>query len=715
MKKEIWLLALGHQQLVLARYQAGDEVSLGDWWREDLPAETDEAILAAAGQLWQQAGQEAGSGKKATIFLVSPFWIKADGNLLESKKALLANLSRRFHLQPLGFLLADEVLIRHYQQERGQTPSFISVAVDNPSEISLIHLGKIKSRLRLEVGNDEKWPEQLEKVLGQLDYPGMFPPHFVFWGWQEEKFAGLRQECEQYVWTGRRDSLFLQIPQFDFLTWPQFLQTFAPVLAERLADQDEVSEPAGEEKQAEVTPVEPLTLELPAGFSHDDLALQEKPALAEEPAEEVGEPARDVDEAAGAELPSAAPKPESPPAAVPTAAVSRLAFLREFSWPRLAPRQWLGWGHHALATLAQFGLLTPLLITLGFFLLLLAANGWYFRRTLTIILTPQVVTVEKTLAANELPRQTISVELSESGQVPTTGQTTVGEKALGTVVIFNRLSHPLLLSSGTHLEATNGLTFALRESVKVASKTADLNTGVDKLGRAEASVVATKFGPEYNLPRDTIFKVDDYSQNECVARAKDDFSGGSNRQVPAVAKEDLRQLQQQLEKKILAKAEEAIRQQTGAGLQLVGDKVTSEVVHFDPQRHAGEEAEVVKGQLTMKIKAEAVSRQRLANLAQKLLRERAAASELEEESIQTDLRLVDDHLVLAVRGKVLPRLNLSELRQKLRGKTKAAAQKLVHHYPRVARLEISHQISIFNFWPWLPWRPEKIIIRVQSE
>ncbi len=702
MKKKIWLLALGHQQLVLARYQAGEEVSLNNWWREDLKAETDEAILTAASQLWQQAGQEAGSGKKATIFLVSPFWIKADGNLLENKKALLASLSRHFHLRPLGFLLADEVLIRHYQQERGQTPSFISVAVDNPSEISLIHLGKIKSRLRLEVGADKKWPEQLEKVLGQLDYPGMFPPHFVFWGWEEKKFANLRQECEQYVWTGRRDSLFLQIPQFDFLTWPQFLHTFAPVLKERLAEQagelpekeEQLENEVGAETLAEIP------LDLPEGFSEEDLALKREPKPERKTQPEIKEGATN------------APEPEQMSAMV-TGLRSKNQRLQ---LPRFHFLSLIVYQARQLAiTLSRLGLLVPLLVAGGFFMILVVANGWYFSRSLDVILTPQAVTVEKTLTTGDLPLQTLSVELSEKGQVPTTGQTTVGEKALGTVIIFNRLSHPLLLSSGTHLEATNGLTFSLRESVKVASKAADLNTGVDRLGRAEASVMATKFGPEYNLPRDIIFKVDDYSQNECVARAKDDFSGGSNRQVPAVAKGDLRQLQQQLEKKILAKAEGAIRQQAGDQLQLVGDKLTSEVIKFDPQRHAGEEAETLKGQLTMKIKAQAVARQQLAGLAKKLLQAKVGESRLEEEGIQTDLHLNDGHLTLTVRGKILPRLNLTELRQKLRGKTKAAAQRLVHHYPRVARLEIHHQIGAFNFWPWLPWRAEKIIIRVRSE
>ncbi len=700
MEREIWLLALGHQQVVLARYQRGERIQFQEWQRETLAAETDEVVVAATEKLWQRMGEEAAAGKRAVVFLVSPFWIKADGNLLENKKALLADLSRRFHLQPLGFLLADEILIRHYQQEHNQTPSFISVALDNPSEISLVHLGKIKSRLRLEMQAEEKWPERLEEILGQLDYPGMFPPHFIFWGWSEERFANLRQECENHVWTGRRDSLFLQIPQFDFLTWPQFLNIFIPVLRERLAEQpkevekeklDEADEAAGGDERA--------PLSLPAGFSEEDLALKDDAVVAEELPEE---------EYAAREAPAEKEKPRAQilPAASLASKLPRLVFPGSAILGRIRH-----WG----AALYRLGLLPPFLLAGGFFLGLVIANGQYFSRSLDIILTPQVLTVRKILTSGDISWQTLSVELTEHGQVPTTGQTLVGEKALGTVVIFNRLSHPLLLSSGTHLEADNGLTFSLRESVKVASKTADLNSGIDKLGQAVASVIATKFGPEYNLPQGTIFKIDNYGQDECLARAKDDFAGGSNRQVPAVRKEDLDSLRQQLEKKILARAGESIRSQAGDNLQLVGDKLTSEVVRFDPQRHAGEEAEVLKGQLTMKIEARAVPRQQLADLARKLIREKGGKSELEEESLQTNLQFENGKPVLLVQGKVIPRLDLTALRQQLRGKTKAAAQRLVHHYPRVARLEIHHQIGILNFWPWLPWRPDKIIVRVKSE
>jgi len=689
---KVILFFIGHQQLALALYQRQPETKILNFWRQDIPSSESGNILDAAQQLWQEAEEQLDDLRPAAaIFLISPFWVKADGSLIENKKAILAQLARQLHLHPLGFLLADEALIRHYQQERGQSPSFISVALDNPSEVSLVHLGKIKSRLRLEISAAKQFPQQLEKALGQLDYPGMFPPNFVFWGREHGQFAELRSECEKYPWTGHRDSLFMQIPQFNFMDWQQFFAVFSGLIEERFREQG-VSEQDGEAvSQTGEEEEKPPEVALPEGFSNDDLALDASPEVVQD-----------------------AVSSPSPPVAVPAKrneSAVNLALLAS-RW-----RSGLGFIAGIWLAMRRWGLILPLAAGAGIILSLAAANLFILKRQVVISIAPQQLEFKKQIGKNDISFQPLSVELDEKGEVNVSGTATVGEKALGTVVVFNRTSHPLLLASGTKLEAKTGLTFFLRESVKIASKTADLNSGIDRLGKAEANVIAAKFGPEYNLSKDSLFKVDNYTQDESLARAKDDFSGGSNRQVKAVSKKDLANLKKQLSDKILARAAAAMTAKAGPNLEIISPKLASEIVEFKPQRHLGEEADALAGQLKMKISALAVNRHDLRQLALKFAKQRLAnGSELDENSLQVVAKPVADgsQLEISVNAAAYPRLNLTKMRQQLKGKSIAAAQKIIHHYPRVGQVEIRNQWKILNFWPWLPLLENNITIKIKG-
>ncbi len=710
-KSGILLFYLGHQQLALALYRRQQEIKLLNFWRQSLASLQTEEILSASRQIWQKAGEElAGLRPAETIFLISPFWVKADGSLLEGKKAILSQLASQLHLHPLGFLLADEALIHHFQRERGQSPSFISVALDNPSEVSLVHLGKIKSRLRLEISADRQLPEQLEKALGQLDYPGMFPPNFIFWGRNQEEFAVLQAECEKYSWTGRRDSLFLQIPQFNFMSWQQFFAIFSSLIEERFQEQGEEGEKAMGLSSDEEEEGKTERISLPAGFAEQDLSLDE----ALPPPKETTLPLAS-EEISGA-LPSAPPPPKEPLEKKHKKLLKLKALPFRFRWPNLRASIINGF----LVT-KRLGLILPFGLAAGLLLSLAAINSFWLARQVIVFITPQQLELKTRVGKGDVSFQPLSIELSEKGKVAVTGTTTVGEKALGTVVIFNRTSRPLLLASGTKLEAKSGLTFSLRESVRIASKTADLNSGIDRLGKTESSVIAAKFGSEYNLPKGTLFRVDNYTQDECLARAKDDFSGGSNRKVKAVSKEDLSALKKQLTEKILAKAGEAMSAKAGADLEIVSPKLDSKVVDFTPQRHLGEEADSLAGGLKMQINAQAVRRDDLRNLALRLIQKRLTnKSELDEKSLQVKVQSLSGSgsagkLQIAIKAMAYPRFDLSQLRQRLKGATKAKAQKIIHHYPRVARVEIHNQWKILDFWPWLPWLDKNITVKIRGE
>ncbi len=712
----ILLFWLGQEQAGLAYYQTSP-LRLDKYWlrRDDFSADN---LLPALTALWRETNDFFAQQKDiATVFLVSPFWVKADGSLLEGKKELLLKVAHQYHLKPLGFLLGDEALIHYFRQQRGQVPSFIGVNLSQPLEVSLVHLGKVKSRLRLEMKEWSQFPSAIEKALGQLDYPGMFPPHFVFWGAEKATLKQLETVCNRYPWVGRRDSLFLQIPQFTFLDWPHFLAAFLGILAERFhqekASEDnnfplaavaeekrekEIEEVSATEKKGDQPPSK-----LPAGFSHQDLSL-----------------GKDEVEEKGNEPPLAV---ASSPLGESNVQEEVVVIPRTKIWSRfltvwrtkLPPKKINVPSLFVFFHFDRGRFSWPLLAGALFLLALLVLNAYFLPVDVIVKMTPQTLTFRQKVTAAALALQPLTSELEAEGSVAVSGKKTVGEKALGTVTIFNRLSRPLLLASGTKLEAANGLTFRLRESVKVASRTADLNQGVDKLGQTQAAVIASQIGPEYNLKQGTTFKVDDYSRDECLARAGDDFSGGSNRQVSAVGKKDLDALKKQLLAKINQQALPVLTAKAGAEKEIINQQITPKIVAFQPSRHLGEEATSLEGHLKVELKAFVVDRQHLHDLALQLARKKLPAHYLLAVD-QLHFQLTPEASnSFRLRGEavIYPQLAREQIRRQLRARTKAGAQLLLHHYPRVGQVTIHRHPGLFNFWPWLPLRAKqiKVIIR----
>ncbi len=703
------------------------EVKLHSW---SLPQEWDgneTSLITALEKSWLSMPELEGLQGLPTVFLISPFWVDGDDSIVVAKKHLLGTVCRRFNLESLGFLLADESLMYQFEKEEDGLPNFISVFVGfSELTISLIHLGKVKSRLRWEKKSSEQLPSQIEEVLGKIDFQGVLPPNLIFWGGKDQWPEELMEKVNRYQWVGKKNSLFLHLPQISFLTWRKFFSYFCLIIAERFVHQPDgfvqktaqalnpVPEAVGQREKVATGKPEVKNKEagrptaelsgikesgqppLPEGFSYQDIFLTDLPDKSTE--------SFAVTDA----------KDRAKKRSFNLAGLGKIlpSLRRRFAKFSFKSRSW--------------PLLTVLL--LGLVGLVFVFEFYFAKVKVSIFITPQLVkeTKQVTIATGRdgfdvdnglFPGVKIETEQESSGQVEVSGEKMVGEKAVGTVNVFNRTTEKKDFPSGTIIKDSSGLEFSLRDSVSVASKTADLESGVDRLGEAEVGVMAGDIGSDYNLSQGVIFTVKGFSQDDFVVKAKDDFSGGTNRKIKAVSADDLARLKQLLINQASAEGKDSLEKQRPSRLKIISRDLVVKVVDFSPQRREGEEAETLKGSIKMKLSALAIDEESFKNFASLIVNKGAQDNlKLNSDTIKYNLKPTSESTEkiegeVALEGKLYPTVDKFALTKALAGTKRANANQVLRQYPRVYRFEID---SLLRFWPWFPKNPGKIILKIKE-
>src|SRR6185369_85908 len=161
----------------------------------------------------------------------------------------------------------------------------------------------------------------------------------------------------------------------------------------------------------------------------------------------------------------------------------------------------------------------PLIIL---FLLIVGGGGliyFYFNSMVAnIVLTvkPKMVNQNATVtfsgtessdfSKNIISAKPVSTTVDGSLTIDTTGKKDVGNKAKGTVTVYNNDNSSTKLTSGTAIKSSNGLTFLLDKDITIASASGDIFSGT-KPGTVDVGVTARDIGTESNLPSGTKFSV----------------------------------------------------------------------------------------------------------------------------------------------------------------------------------------------------------------
>jgi len=287
----------------------------------------------------------------------------------------------------------------------------------------------------------------------------------------------------------------------------------------------------------------------------------------------------------------------------------------------------------------------------------------------------------------QLTGEEITSQASGTQKAVATGNKKIGQNAKGEVTIFNITSTPKAFSKGAVIITNSGLKFTLDEEVEAtsASKPGQPST-------IKASVTASEVGPQYNLDLGQQLSFAQFDEYSYWAQNDAPFSGGAEKEVTVVSKDDLDRLSKSLKDTLTEKAKSQLKEKV-SGKKINDDAIVIKVLKSEFDKKVDEEASLVN--LSMEVEASAI----VYNEAD--LKENIAGSIKDEvpgdsESRAQDIEIIDlsairnkDSLLLSgkFRAKLVPKFNIEELKAKIAGKSEKAARSIIKERNEVADVE----------------------------
>lgn len=357
-------------------------------------------------------------------------------------------------------------------------------------------------------------------------------------------------------------------------------------------------------------------------------------------------------------------------------------------------------------------------------LLLIGLAAFYIlaiKATVTLQMEPKHIDDQQTItfspngstdfAQKILTAKEIDVSLDGSATTDATGKKEVGDKAKGTVTLYNNNQGAKSVPAGTTITSSNNLDFTTDKDVTIASASGDVFSGT-KPGTVQVSVTANNIGTEYNLPSNTKFTVS--SSSNLAAKNDSAFSGGTKKNVTVVAKADTDKLLADLPKSLEAKAKDALKDKVGGDETALPVFTDEELSKKDYDKNIGDQATNVTLKATVTFTTLAYKNDDLKQLTLALLKDKYSQDlAIADNGVATSITNVktgkdsDVAATLNMNAGLLPKIDTSALQQQLPGKSFSDADAYIKQtVPQVGDTQIKLSPNI----PFLP----KILPRLKN-
>lgn len=692
------------------------KTSVEDATEEELLVAIDKAVSLAEKNL--PANEES----HGTIFGVKQDWI-TDGKIKPDYLAKLKKVSDELEFKPMGFLVIPEAIAHLLQKEEGAPVTAVLAEIGQKNlTVSLIRAGKIIETKSGLIG--DSLVGSVETLLKHFTAETLPARIILFDGGRED----LQQKFITHKWS--KELSFLHIPQISALSANFDARAVLNGAANQMGFEifeASLTHAAKEDSlpidalDAAVEEEKDKTLAEAAsefGFSGEDVKedsakqntdkpeepdLFKEPPVIEKPKTAVMDnitPAdqfREIPE----EIKVNSANKKSLPINASFITTGILGFVKKIHIGKIIK------GANSSRKKLLIGFV-PLAVLLLFLYIYLFGRS----ATITLVINAKEkedsvnVTFSKSEETNAkdnvISAEFITVSQDGKKSTPTTGKKEVGDKAKGTVTMFNSNTTGVTIPTGTVITSSNDLKFVTDKAVTVASASGDIFSGTEP-GKADVSVTAEKFGTSQNLPSNTKFTVD--GSSGVAAKNDKAFSGGTKKEIKVVAKKDLEKLATDLQKDLETSAKEDIQKEAKGDSVVLPNFIS---VEFDKKSFSKDvDDEATEVSLTATINYQGVSYRNadiLAFAKDKL--EDGSDLEVDKDSIEasaTDLKEKGDNAVgkLKIKANLVPKLDAKELTAKIKGKSVTEAVEKLNEIDEVNKVDI-------KIFPPIPLLPERI-------
>lgn len=728
----IWVVNEGKAEVV--------SVSPPSSWgsEEELVGIVDTALSAAI-----QSFPEEEEEPSKTVFGVSSTWV-SDGQIKPEYLEKLKNVCSTLSLTPVGFVVLPEAIAHLIKSEEGAPLSGVVLGLGSENiEVSVFRMGALSGTTT--VARSVSLVDDVTEGLVRFAGTETLPSRLLLYDGKEGELEEAKQSLLRARWDDEERVKFLHTPKIETVNPERKVEAVVLAGASEIANVSSLTET----KEAEERGVKKEEVDIPKS---EELVTPDKPVSAEDMGFVVGQDVatfktsigeKEEDSGKTVDIPSKPlPQQEEPE---PEETESRAAVRqKETLRPGIAslfiekvrmkvvpflnkvkrmffPNLKLS-GYNGKRTLFLGPAFLFAIFIVGFVL------WWYLpKATVTVYVSPKKLNEKLEILVDPdastpdfservLPGELIETSVSGEKTKSTSGTKLVGEKARGSVKIQNGTAQSIRLVSGTLLTSDNGLKFSLDNS---ASVSAALSPSIP--GTATVEVTAVEIGSEYNLAKDESFTVDNYPKAEVDAVATSDFSGGSSRQIAAVAQEDLNLLEESLTEELLGEAKDKLAQKVSDSQFFIEESLVStpSAKKFDSK--VGDEADSVKLSLSIDAAALVVDKITLSDFVREKLKDRVPAGfVLRDDQIEMrfEFKGKEDGIyqfTTYIEANLLPEIKPDEVAKEISGRYIPYAKDYLNTIPGFTRAEISVKPKLPGRLATLPHVVKNISVEVAAE
>jgi len=320
---------------------------------------------------------------------------------------------------------------------------------------------------------------------------------------------------------------------------------------------------------------------------------------------------------------------------------------------------------------------------------------------------------------NVIAAKILSASIPGQATANATGSKDVGDKAKGTVTIYNNNENSVTLNSGSTLTANNGQVFLLDSTVTVASASGNVFSGTTP-GTTQATVTANDIGTNGNEPSGTEFTIG--SDNTVAAKNDNAFSGGTTKTVTVVSENDIANLRTELPKNIQGTATQKLTSQADSGFTVL--PITSNPVLEDEvfDHHVGDEASQVSLNASVVYTGFEYKNSDLDTFAKNIMKQKytqdpniANNSVKETISDAQQKSSQEASATVTIQAGLLPNIDEEDVISAIQKKSVSDAKTVLGNLPQVQSADITFTPAI-PFLPYLfPSLPHQINVTESSQ
>ncbi len=679
-KSAVWAVVDGHTKLI--------KLGPSQTWNGQDQAQ----LLTAVDQSISQASENLTPEPQGVIFGLPEPWLDNE-NINPQKKALLKFICQELTLKPLGFVATNTAVIQALKIDEGSPPSAIFIELRaSDLTLSLVKLGKVVGSEI--VGRSDDLGKDVEEGLSRFKNVDTLPARMLLYDGDTD-FEEDKQQLISYDWEEKLP--FIHFPKVESLP----IETSIKAIA--LSGGSEVAKSLGFKIKAPVEPVEPDAS--PDAASLGFVANQD--AAAEE------------------SIPEPEPEPESAPKSFKLNLDKPIQLIKLIS-------------KNTLAKLKIFKK-TPFFLTViiaGFVLIFIALFSAYWflpKARVVIYMEPKTIseTINLTIDSKTstmdvesaiIPGEIVNISVEGEKSTPTTGTNTIGDPAQGDIFIYNKTAQTKVFPKDTVLIGPDNLTFVLDEETTVASRSSSVDENENTVispGKADAKITAKSIGPEGNLSSGSKLAFKQFSEDDYYAKTSG-LSGGTAREVKAVAASDQTELLAALTQELQQRAATELSAQLGADKALVELDSADQNITKNYNHKVGEEADNLK--LTAKLAYNALSYNQadLNRLLSEFIKSKipdnfTLGSGLDPKIAPATLRSNGQaDLDISLQAALVPKIDFDLIKKNLKGRYPTLVNAYLATLPSFVRAEITISPNLPEKLKTLPHSIKNIFIEIKT-